>query len=132
MATRHLKETLEHWQEVLGYLKSRFPMYHQSNFFFRDLQYGIQAMLIGQGKWISYRDAEMVAREFAAAMEKRNIFIPIDRQTWVVNYPDYRTPVTKMPAQPGAPSAKDAPKAPRVQGATQPAGTPAGEQSPGH
>jgi len=128
MAKRYQQETLEHWKDVLSYLKSRFPMYHQSNFFFRDLQYGIQSMLVGEGKWISYRDAEIVARQFASEMERRNIFIPIDRQTWVVNYPDYRTPVTKMPAQPGAPAAKDAPKAPRVPVAAPQTGAPAGEK----
>lgn len=128
---RHQNDTLERWKEVLTFLKSRFPLYHQSNFFFRDLQYGIQAMLEGQGKWISYRDAEKIAREFAAAMEKMNIFIPIDRQTWVVNYPEYRTPVTKS-----APAPRPGPNPPPKQAASPvkppPPGSPTGEQPGGH
>ena len=51
-------------KEVLQYLKSRFPMYHQSNFFFRDVQYGIQAMFREKGSKVRSGVAEKLARDF--------------------------------------------------------------------
>lgn len=80
-------------------------MYHQSNIFFRDIQFGLQTYLRERGVKAGYGPAERVAREFVERMVRQNIFIPIDRQSWVLNFPDYRTPQTKAPA-PAKPPAK--------------------------
>jgi hypothetical protein len=93
-------------KEVLEFLRSRFPMYHLSNFFFRDVQYGIQMMLEEKGMRVRYRVAEEIARAFVEKLEQARIFKPIDRQSWVVNYPEFKTPVSKAsaPAKPAAPA----------------------------
>jgi hypothetical protein len=80
---------------VLNFLKSRFPMYHRSNFFFRDLQYGIQMMLLEEGERVSYSTAETIGRALIEKFERDKIFIPIDRQTWAVDYPEFTTPRSK-------------------------------------
>ncbi len=82
---------VDKYLDVLRYLKSRFPMYHLSNFFFRDVQYGIMAMLEERGVSVSYKEAEKSARAFIEKLEREKIFSPIDRQTWVVRYPEFRT-----------------------------------------
>lgn len=97
--------------EVLRFLKSKYPLYHLSNVFFRDIQYGIQTMLDGRNMSVGYVDAEKIARAFVAQMEKKKILNPIDRQSWVVNYPEFRKPAVKPPA-PAKPSAKPAGPAP--------------------
>jgi hypothetical protein len=94
--------------EFLGYLKSRFPMYHQSTFFFRDVQGGVSDLLRAKGVHVRPDQAEGIAREIVSRFEKAKLFVPIDRQTWVVNHPDFRTPSTKQEA-PSA--AKPAPAA---------------------
>jgi hypothetical protein len=98
---------VEKYVEVLRYLKSRFPMYHCSNFFFRDVQYGIKAMLEERGVRVSYVEAEASARAFVEKLEREKIFSPIDRQTWVVRYPDFRTESVRpaAPAKTGAAAA---------------------------
>lgn len=81
--------------EFLSYLRSRFPMYHQSNFFFRDVQYGVADLLRSKGMLVRSDQAEKIAREYVARFEKARLFVPINRQTWAVNFPDYRTPQAK-------------------------------------
>jgi hypothetical protein len=84
--------------EVLAYLKGRGPIFHQSNIFFRDIQFGIQQMLEERGKKQSYAEAERLARGFVERLEARHILRAVDRQTWVVYHEDYKTP----PAKPAA------------------------------
>jgi hypothetical protein len=91
---------LQHQKEILLYLKSRFPMYHLSNFFFRDVHYGIRMYLEEQGMKIGYTASEDIARSFVEQLEKAGIFTPIDRQSWVVKYPEFKTPPAKPAAQP--------------------------------
>jgi hypothetical protein len=95
---------VEKYLEVLRYLKSRFPMYHLSNFFFRDVQYGIMAMLEERGVSVNYVEAEQSARALIERLEREKIFSPIDHQTWVVRYPDFRKEAVRpaVPARPGA------------------------------
>src|SRR5437867_10704055 len=99
--------------EVLKFLKSQYPMYHLSNFFFRDIQYGIQTMLDRKNMPVGYADAEKIARAFVSQLEKKKILNPIDQQSWVVNYPEFRKPSAK-PAGPAKPAAKPAAPAPAV------------------
>jgi len=99
----------ENQKEVLTYLKSRFPMYHLSNFFFRDIQFGLQAMFVQKGSKLSYTEAEKLARKFVEDAERTRIFTPIDGQSWRVNYPEFRKPQTKKPAAKPKPAARPAP-----------------------
>ena len=85
-------------QEVLKYLKGRFPVFHLSNIFFRDIQFGIQSYLKGRDLKVNYRLAEDIARQFVAKLERERIFRPIDRQTWMVNCEEFRKPLVKPAA----------------------------------
>ena len=82
-------------QEVLKFLKDRFPVFHLSNIFLRDIQYGIQSYLNGRDLKVSYRLAEEIAREFVAKLEREKILRPIDGQTWMVNFEEFRKPLVK-------------------------------------
>jgi hypothetical protein len=100
---KHESEVLERRTEVLAFLKSRFPLYHQSNVFFRDIQYGIQVFLERKGIRSGYPESEQIARSFAALLEHEGVFVPIDRQSWALNYPEFRTPKTKPAPAAAAP-----------------------------
>ena len=108
---KQLDYILANEPEVLHFLKSRYPMYHLSNFFFRDIQYGIQTMLDQKSMSVGYADAERIARDFTAQLEKKKILNPIDKQSWVVNYPEFKKPnvtpvvAAKPAAKPAAPAA---------------------------
>lgn len=134
---KELDYVLNNEKEVLTFLKSKYPLYHLSNVFFRDIQYGIQVFLIRKKMEIGYSDAEKIAREFVAQLEKKKILSPIDKQTWVLQYPEFKKPITTP-----APAAKPAPAvrptspaaaAPRPAGVALPplkSGTPAAIRSP--
>jgi hypothetical protein len=103
--------------EFLAYLRSKFPMYHLCTFFFRDVQFGVADLLRSKGVFVRGDQAEKVARGYVERFEKARLFIPIDRQTWAVNVPDFRTPQVKpavkpAPAKTATPPAAQATAAP--------------------
>lgn len=109
-------------KEVLQFLKERYPLFHLSNVFFRDIQYGVREYLEGKGITMGYSAAEEVAREFIKELEGEKILVPVDRQTWTLHYPDFRKPQAK-PAEavkpvpkPPVPQPKPVPPTPKAEG----------------
>ena len=82
-------------EEVLAALRSRLPIFHKSVLFFRDVQFGLQAILAAESERITNREAEALARAFLEALEKGRLLLPIDHQTWMVNNPDFQTATRK-------------------------------------
>lgn len=108
---KHSPEIMEHRTEVLAFLKTQFPLYHQSNIFFRDIQYGLQLYLKRKGIKAGYPESEKIAREFVAGLEGEKILVAIDRQSWALHYPQFQTPPTRP--SPAARPAAAAPPAAR-------------------
>lgn len=84
-------------EELLNYLKAKFPVFHNSNFFFRDFQYGIRSFLEKKEIKASYQMAEKLAEEMAKYFEEKNMFVKINHQTWKVNKNEF---VTVEPGDP--------------------------------
>ena len=84
-------------QVFLSYLRAKFPVFHNSNFFFRDLHYGIKGYFEKKGKGISYSDSQELANEFAKHLEDQGIFVKTSDNTWRVEYPEF---VTTEPGDP--------------------------------
>jgi len=84
-------------EELLNYLKAKFPVFHNSNFFFRDFQYGIRSFLEKKEIKASYQMAEKLAEEMAKYYEEKNLFVKINQQTWKINKTEFVT------AEPGDP-----------------------------
>ena len=83
--------------ELLNYLKAKFPVFHNSNFFFRDFQYGIRSFLEKKDIKVSYQTAEKLADEISKHFEAQNLFIKVNHQGWKINFPEFVT------AEPGDP-----------------------------
>ena len=98
------QDLLDRHHETLKFLRSGFPLYHRSNLFFRDVQYGIQTLLRERGASVSYGEAEGIARALIGTFEREKMLVPIDRQTWVLDYPEFKKPSVK-PAAPASPAA---------------------------
>ena len=81
----------------LNYLKANYPLFHNSSFFFRDLQYGIRKYFEIKETKISYLEAEELAKQLSDYFEKQGIFIEINNTTWKINYPEF---VTQVPGDP--------------------------------
>jgi hypothetical protein len=112
---KNAEQFLDNEAEVLSFLGTRFPLYHLSNVFFRDLQYGIQTMLERRGVKVGYTDAERLAMDFAKRLEKKKMLVPIDKQSWVLYNEEYKTVSARKPA-PAAKPAAEKPAAPRPSG----------------
>ncbi len=124
---KQLEYVLNNEKEVLGFLKSQYPLYHLSNIFFRDVQYGIQKMFERRGEKVSYPNAEKIAWEFVGKLEKEKMLNKIDQQSWVLNYPEYKKPVVTPTAKPAAGAAPA--KSPAA-GGVRPALPPLGSAKP--
>ena len=83
--------------ELLNYLKAKFPVFHNSNFFFRDFQYGIRSFLEKKNIKVSYQLAEKLAEEMAIHFEGNKLFVRVNHQGWKINVPEFVT------AEPGDP-----------------------------
>ena len=108
---------LHNEKEVLFFLKARFPVYHLSNIFFRDVHYGILTVLREKKMNVGYAEGEMIARAYIRRLEEENVLTKIDGQTWRVNYPEFRTPAVKpapVAQKPGAVSPRPAPAGPAL------------------
>lgn len=75
----------------LEFLKAKFPVFHNSNFFLRDLQFGIKSFFEKKGINLSYSESETLARMTAEFLEKESIFVKTSHQGWKVNYPEFET-----------------------------------------
>ena len=81
----------------LNFLKAKFPVFHNSNFFLRDFQFGIQQFFEKKDIEITYAEAEKLAFRLAEFFETQKLFVPVNRNTWKVNYPEF---LTKEPGDP--------------------------------
>jgi hypothetical protein len=108
--------------QFFAYLKAQdYPVYHKSNFFFRDFQYGLWKFLTENRTKISYADVEQMAHEVVDEFEKQGLLRKINRQSFELNLPPFKT---NFPTQ-GFGPAPTAPPSAKAKAAPKPAGAPA-------
>ncbi len=84
--------------EFLKFLKSKFQLFHLSNVFLRDIQYGICEYYTERQIALRYDEAENIAFEVIAFLEKENIVKRLNERTWLLNYPEFKlAPVRLVP-----------------------------------
>lgn len=76
---------------LLEFLKARYPLFHRSNFFIRDFQFGIQKYLEKKEIYISSLEANSIAQELGKFLEEKDIFQKINDRTWRINMPEFQT-----------------------------------------
>jgi len=73
----------------LNFLKSIVPVFHNSNIFYRDIQYGIQKFLLLKGFKAKNEQCEQLTDIVAKELIQENFLRPMNPTTWLVNYPPY-------------------------------------------
>ncbi len=73
----------------LRYLKSKYPLFHRSNVFFRDIQFGIKHYLENREIKLKYTESEILAHEFIQYLITKGILKKIDEQIFLLNYPEF-------------------------------------------
>lgn len=84
-----LKVLVDNKESYFEFLKAKYPVFHNSNVFFRDVQYGIQKYFGKKEIKVTYQDAENLAIEYIKHLEKENIFVKVSSIGWKLNYPDF-------------------------------------------
>jgi hypothetical protein len=93
----NLNTLLQEQKMFLNYLKAKFPVFHNSNFFYRDLEYGIKGYFEKKGSLLKNSVLGAVTDKFLEHLEQENIFVKTSSRAWKVNYPDF---VTTVPGDP--------------------------------
>ena len=81
----------------LNFIKAKYPIFHNSNFFFRDLQYGLMRFLEKKDITVSYPEAAVLAEKLGKFFEDQAIFTKVNSTAWRLNYPEF---VTTAPGDP--------------------------------
>ena len=84
-------------QIFLSYLKAKFPIFHNSNLFSRDFQYGLKSFLEKKGITLSDINLDSLTKEFSGYYETQGILIRTSKQGWKLNYPEF---ITVKPGDP--------------------------------
>ena len=85
------------YKVFLQFLKAKYPVFHNSNFFFRELQFGILKFLEKKGIKISNGQAEELAKGVGSFLEHEGIFVRVNNLGWRINYKEF---VTTVPGDP--------------------------------
>lgn len=86
---KHMKILKNDSESLLGFLKAKFPVFHNSNFFYRDFQYGIRSYLEKKNIDITYSEAAMLADELSKVFEQNGVFVKVNKTGWKINYPEF-------------------------------------------
>jgi hypothetical protein len=96
--TKKILDQIKNEEEIfLNYLRSKFPLFHKSNFFFRDLEYGVKSFLEKRDKKLSASDNLELTKSLAAYFEEKDYFRKVSDDTWMINMPQF---VTTKPGDP--------------------------------
>ncbi len=82
---------------ILNFLKAKFPIFHNSNIFYRDLQFGLIKYFDKKGEKLSYFDSAKLADSLSKNLEVKGIFVKINNFSWKLNYPEFVTAKTGDP-----------------------------------
>jgi len=76
-------------------MKEKYPLFYNSNVFFRDIQYAIISSFQKKDIAVKRIEAEMVTKEFTTELERSGELIRISDNSWKVNFPS-QIAVTKV------------------------------------
>ncbi len=94
--------------DLLDFMRSHgFPVFHLSNIFYRDFQYGVRDYYrANEGIDVGTLKADEIATLVIQDMEKRNILTPHSKNTWILNNERYLLPRQKPEKKPEAATEK--------------------------
>ncbi len=77
--------------EILNYFKTQFPIFHNSNVFYRDVQNGVKNYLWRKNIIVNNKQLEDLTGSYCKIAEDKNIFKKISDNNWTLNYPEFKT-----------------------------------------
>ncbi|MFA3783079.1 hypothetical protein ABRY23_08455 [Melioribacteraceae bacterium 4301-Me] len=83
---QYLNLLLNEKKAFFKFMKTKYPLFYNSNIFLRDIQYAIKSYLEKKEINLTYPQAEKLAIEFAAALEKDGELVNIAPNAWKINF----------------------------------------------
>jgi len=81
-----LQDLISNKKLFFSFMKEKYPVYKESNIFFRDLQYAIINYYMKKGKIIKYQNAEKLALKFIEKLVNEGELKNISNNAWKVNF----------------------------------------------
>ncbi len=89
-ATRAVQDIASDPRRFMEFLqRERYPVYHKSVMFFRDLQYGLWRYLAESQTKVPYARIEKLAHDVVDTLKQRGILEQVDPQTFELNMPGF-------------------------------------------
>lgn len=88
-----LNTLIDSKESFLEFFKAKYPVYHNSNVFFRDFQYAIQKFLEKKDYKVTYKEAEELVYLYSNYLEQQSLFQKVNNIGWRLNYPDFSSSV---------------------------------------
>jgi hypothetical protein len=81
-------------KELFTYMKHEgYPVFHMSNIFLRDIQYGIRDYYRSTyRKDIGTRKSDAMAKDFIADLESKGVLLRSNINTWILQMPEFLNP----------------------------------------
>jgi uncharacterized membrane-anchored protein len=81
-----LQDLFKNKKIFFSFMKEKYPVFKESNIFFRDVQYAIRNYYLKEGKKIDYQKSEKIASEFIEGLVKEGELKKISNNAWKVNF----------------------------------------------
>ncbi len=91
---RIMKETdfiVKNKSQFLEYFRSKFPAFHNSNVFYRDLRYAVGHFLVSGGFKSSDAELGAILDALLKVMVSDGILREVSAGIWALNYPQFKT-----------------------------------------
>ncbi len=82
----YLEHLISNKEVFFNFMKKKYPLFQQSNLFFRDMQYAIMSYFELKEKPLKYEEAELVAQNFIKKLVDNGELLKLDHKTWKVNF----------------------------------------------
>lgn len=81
----------------LNYMKVKYPLFHNSNVFLRDIQYGLRNFFARKDVKLSYQETEKLTDNYIHYLEEAQILIKLKENTWKLNYSEQGSVINNDP-----------------------------------
>ena len=82
----NLNELITNKEIFFNFMKEKYPIFHNSNIFFRDLLYAIKNYFERKNHSLTYAQCEKLAFEFTGYLTSNNEITKVSENAWKVNF----------------------------------------------
>lgn len=82
----HLSDLIQNKNMFFHFMKEKYPVFYNSNIFFRDVQFAIQRYYEQRGEKMRYSAWEKLASSFLNELTSQNELVLNGKNCWKVNF----------------------------------------------